>query len=87
MVKGFTTLIGLCCIVISTIKIIRLSVTVGDRGKRCAVRGWRANDTDKLAGWAMTVGVVEVGVAEQYRCARVSVWPRLWGVLVTYLQV
>ena len=37
-----------------------------------------------LTGWAMTVGVVEVGVAERYRCAWVPMRPRLWGVLVTY---
>jgi len=45
-------------------------------------RGWLAGDTDGLAGWPMTVGVVEVGVVdtrygvsqpeadvERYRCA------------------
>ena len=45
-------------------------------------RGWLAGDTDGLAGWPVTVGVVEVGVvdtryrvsqpradAERYRCA------------------
>jgi len=44
-------------------------------------RGWLAGDTDGLAGWTVTVGVVEVGVldtrcgisqpgadAERYRC-------------------
>jgi len=64
-------------IIISTIKIVRLSMTIGDRGKRRAARGWWAGDTDGLADWAVTVGVVEVGVAERYRCARVSVRPRL----------
>ena len=47
-------------------------------------RGWLAGDTDGLAGWPVTVGVVKVGVvdtdcygvksqsgadAERYRCA------------------
>jgi len=36
-----------------------------------------------LTGWPVTVGVVEVGVAQRYRCVRVSVRPRLRGVLVT----
>ena len=42
-----------------------------------------------LTGWAaaVTVGVIEVGVAERYRCVQVSVRPRLRGVLLyTYLQ-
>jgi len=41
----------------------------------------RAGDTDGLAGWAVTVGVVEVGVAEQYRRSWVSERPGLRGVL------
>ena len=59
-------------------------MTIGDRGQRRAARGWWAGDTDGLADWAVTVGVVEVGVAERYRCARVSVRPRLRGVLVKH---
>jgi len=41
-------------------------VTVGSGVLRVA--GWLAGDTDGLAGWAVTVGVVEVGVAQSYRC-------------------
>jgi len=78
----FCTLLIICSLkYISTIKIVKLSVTVGDRGKRHAAHGWRASDTDGLAGWALMVGAVEVGVAEQYRCAWVSVRPGLQGVL------
>ena len=78
----FCTFLIICSLkYISTIKIVRLSVTVGDRRKRHAARGWRTSDTDGLAGWAVTVGVVEVGVAEQYRRSWVSERPGLRGVL------
>jgi len=55
-------------------------------------RGWLADDTDGLAGWPVTVGVVEVGVvdtrygvsqpgadAERYRCARLHCTQGLAG--------
>ena len=58
------------------------SVCDGDASSFGGGRGWLAGDTDVLAGWPVTVGVVEVGVvdtrygvsqpgadAERYRCA------------------
>ena len=53
-------------------------------------RGWLAGDTDGLAGWPVTVGVVEVGVVDSQeqmlsgRSARVYTAHRGWmGVVVT----
>ena len=52
------------------------SVCDGDARSVGGGRGWLADDTDGLASWPVTVGVVEVGVvsqpgadAERYRCA------------------
>ena len=74
------------------IKIVRSSVTVGDRGKRRATSGWLAGDTDGLTGWAVTVGAVEVCVAERYRCACLHCMTSIsaastGGVLVLVLDV
>jgi len=76
------------------IKIVRSSVTVGDRGKRRAASGWLAGDTDGLTGcgWAVTVGVVEVCVAARYRCACLHCMTSIsaastGGVLVLVLDV
>ena len=53
----------------TTVKIT--SVCDGDAPSVGGGRGWLAGDTDGLAGWPLTVGVVsQPGAdAERYRCA------------------
>jgi len=76
----------------SPASMLLLKPLVGDARLSVVGRGWLAGDTDGLAGWSVTVGVVEVGVvdtryrvgqpgadAERYRCACLHCTQRLAG--------
>jgi len=72
----------LCVCLTADINTVIKTTSVCDARSVGGGHGWLAGDTDGLAGWPMTVGVVEVGVvdtrygviqpgadAERYRCA------------------
>jgi len=53
---------------VSIINTIIKTTSVCDASSVGGGRGWLAGDTDGMAGWPVTVGVVEVGVVDTLRC-------------------